>query len=218
MLEFNVAQKTWAYSLRRAPAIRGASASGAATKSTKDRASGRAESTKLGLTTLRKFAKILSRSPNQTSSEENMKSVVAALLCVSISTVAVAGEKVRNWQTGKVLDSQRNRYFVGTVGNANTAGTAQANGNYGTYQGSTNSSQTALYKVYETFLIEGDTYAYVAQERLRWKWSKPANLTVNGAVKYAVEKQKLFVIDDDGKEHEMEIVKKILRQPAEPAK
>jgi hypothetical protein len=117
-----------------------------------------------------------------------------------------------------VLDSQRNRYFVGTVGNANTTRTAQANGNYGTYQGSTNSSQTALYKVYETFLIEGDTYAYVAQERLRWKWSKPANLTVNGPVEYAVEKQKLFVIDDDGKEHEMEIVKKILRQPAEPAK
>jgi hypothetical protein len=73
----------------------------------------------------------------------------------------MAAEKVRDWQTGKVLDSQRNRYFVGTVGNANTAGTAQVNGNYGTYQGSTNSSQTALYKVYETFLIEGDTYAYV---------------------------------------------------------
>jgi hypothetical protein len=69
-----------------------------------------------------------------------------------------------------------------------------------------------------THHVEGDTYAYVAQERLRWKWSKPANLTVNGAVKYAVEKQKLSVIDDDGKELEMEIVKKILRQPAEPGK
>ena len=128
---------------------------------------------------------------------------------------AAGAEKVRDWQTGKVLDSERSRYFAGTVGSANTTGTAQANGNYGTYQGNTNSSQTAVYRVFETFLIEGDTYAYLAQERLRWRWSKAANLTVNGPVKYAVEKRKLFVIDEDGKEHEMEIVKKILRQPAE---
>jgi hypothetical protein len=70
-----------------------------------------------------------------------MKSAVAVLLCVSISTVVVlAAEKVRDWQTGTVLDSERNQYFVGTVGHASTAGTAQANGPYGTYQGSTNSS------------------------------------------------------------------------------
>lgn len=70
-----------------------------------------------------------------------------------------------------------------------------------------------MYRVYETFIIEGETYAYVAQERLRWKWSKPANLTVNGPVKYAVEKRKLYVIDEDGKEHEMEIIKRVLKQP-----
>jgi len=70
-----------------------------------------------------------------------------------------------------------------------------------------------VYRVYETFIIEGETYAYVAQERLRWKWSKPANLTVNGPVKYAVEKRKLYVIDEDGKEHEMEIIKRVLKQP-----
>ena len=130
----------------------------------------------------------------------------------------VAAEKQRDWQTGKVLDSQRSRYFAGTIGSANTTGTAQANGNYGTYQGNTNTSQTAVYRVYETFLIEGETHAYLAQERLRWRWSKPANLTVNGPVKFAVEKRKLFVIDEDGKEHEMEIVKKVLREPAGSSK
>lgn len=141
--------------------------------------------------------------------------IIVAAMFVSL---AVGAEKQRDWQTGKVLDSQRNRYFAGRVGSANTTGTAQANGNYGTYQGNTNSSQTAVYRVYETFFIEGDTYAYLAQERLKWRWSKPANLTVNGPVKYAVEKRKLFVMDEDGKEHEMEIVKKILRQPADPSK
>ena len=128
---------------------------------------------------------------------------------------AVGAEKPRDWQTGKVLDSQRSRYFAGTVGNTNTTGTAQDNGNNGTYQGNTNSSQTAVYRVFETFLIEGETHAYLAQERLKWRWSKSANLTVNGPVKFAVEKRKLFVMDEDGKEHEMEIVKKVLRTPAE---
>jgi hypothetical protein len=139
-------------------------------------------------------------------------------LVLTLSGNIHGAEKIRDWQTGKVLDSERSRYFAGTVGNANTTGTAQANGNYGTYQGNTNSSQTAIYRVFETFLIEGDTYAYLAQERLRWRWSKPANLTVNGPVKYAVEKRKLFVIDDDGKEHEMEIIKRILKQSPEQPK
>jgi hypothetical protein len=40
-------------------------------------------------------------------------------------------------------------------------------------------------------------------------------LTINGPVKYAVEKQALLVIDEDGKEHETEIIKKTLRQEPE---
>lgn len=135
------------------------------------------------------------------------------LLLLVVATTAIGAQKQRDWQKGTVLDSQRSSYFAGTVGSANTTGTAQANGGYGTYQGNTTSSQAAVYRTYETFLIEGDTYAYMAQERLRWKWSKPANLTVNGPVKFAVQKRKLFVVDDDGKEHEMEIVKRILKQP-----
>src|ERR1039458_9246228 len=86
--------------------------------------------------------------------------------------MAVAAERERDWQTGKVLDSQRSRYFAGTVGNANTTGIAQANGNYGTYQGKTNTTQTAVYRTYENFVIEGDTLVYLAQERLRWKWRR----------------------------------------------
>ena len=146
------------------------------------------------------------------------RSAVAVVLLLALTHVAAGAEKKRDWQTGKVLDSERNKYFAGTVGNATTTGTAQTSGDYGTYQGNTSSSQIAVYRVYQTFLIEGETHAYLAQERLRWKWSKPANLTVNGPVKFAVEKRKLFVIDEDGKEHEMEIVKKVLRQPPEAPK
>lgn len=139
------------------------------------------------------------------------------IMAVSLPGLTSAGEKVRKWQAGKVLDSERSRYFAGTVGSGNTTGSAQTYGGYGTYQGQTNTSQTAVYRVYETFLIEGDTHAYLAQQRLRWRWSKPANLTVNGPVKFAVEKRKLFVIDDDGKEHEMEIIKQVLKPAGQAA-
>ena len=141
--------------------------------------------------------------------KRTMFSLAVILLCVCQPSNA---EKQRNWQTGKVLDSERSRYFAGTVGSSNT------NGSYGngSYNENSNGSQTAVYRVYQNFVIEGDQYAYLAQEHLKWRWSKAANLTVNGTVKYAVEKRNLYVIDDDGKEHEMEIIKKTLKVP-EPA-
>jgi hypothetical protein len=62
------------------------------------------------------------------------------------------------------------------------------------------------------FSIETDSYVYVAQHQLR-KFTKPANLTVNGSVRFADEKRKLFVIDDDGREHGMKIVRRVLKEP-----
>ena len=115
-----------------------------------------------------------------------------------------AAEKQRDWQTGTVLDSQRASYYRGTFDNANTSVSGNQTSTYGT--------QTAVYAVYENFMIEGTMYAYAAQERLRFKWNKAANLTVNAPVKFAVEKRKLFVIDNDGKEHEMEITRQVLTQ------
>jgi hypothetical protein len=136
----------------------------------------------------------------------------ALLLMAGISVFGAA--KQRDWQDGKVLDSQRSRYFAGTIGNTSSSGTVGD----GTYSGTSNGTQTAVYRIFETFVIEGEKYVYLAQERLRWRWSKAANVTVNGPIKYAVEKRNLFVIDEDGKEHEMEIVKKTLRLPDQPIK
>ena len=138
--------------------------------------------------------------------------VLASVLAL-LPSVVLCAEKARSWQTGKVVDTERSRYFAGTVGNGNTTGTVQENG---TYQGSTNNSQTAVYRVYQTFAIEDETQVYMAEERLRWRWSKPANLTVNGPVKFAIQKRKLYVLDDDGKEHEMEIIKHVLKQVSTP--
>jgi hypothetical protein len=141
--------------------------------------------------------------------------VVFAVLVALCCHAALGAEKVRDWQTGKILDSQRSRYFSGTVGTANNA---KAEGGWAGYGIQQNASVRAACQRYVTFLIEGDTYAYLAEEHLQELSSKPANLTVNQPVKFAVEKWKLFVIDDKGKEHEMKIVKKVVRQAAEESK
>jgi hypothetical protein len=152
-----------------------------------------------------------------------MNKPLPTLAIVLIAATSAIAAKPFHWQTGKVLDTQRNRYFAGTVGSssasgsATTTGTATANGGMATGTATTSGtawgthSSTAVYRVFETFVIEGEDYVYVASERLRWRWSKPANLAVNGPVKYAVDGRKLVVMDDDSKRHEMEIVKRILK-------
>jgi hypothetical protein len=96
------------------------------------------------------------------------------------------------------------------VGGGNQSGTVAGDGSY---NGTTNSNAVAVYRVIQTYVIEAETYAYVVEERLKWRWSKPANVTVNAPVRFAVEKRKLWILDDDGKEHETQIVKRVLREP-----
>ena len=65
---------------------------------------------------------------------------------------------------------------------------------------------------HQTVVIAGDDYTYTAQRRLRWLWTKEAVLIVNTPVKFAVEKRKLFLVDDDGKNYEFDIVKQVQKE------
>ncbi len=71
-----------------------------------------------------------------------------------------------------------------------------------------------LYRVYENLIIEGDDMVYVTQERIRWRWSKGAQVTVNGEIKDYVDRRRLHVLDDMGKEHVIEILKQIKKDKA----
>jgi len=57
------------------------------------------------------------------------------------------------------------------------------------------------------YTIKGPHKTYIAREQLLFPWSKPANVTVGENVKYTVEKNKVFLLDDDGKEHKASITK-----------
>jgi len=107
---------------------------------------------------------------------------------------------------------------VSGTGQSTTVGdntTTNINGSYsGTSSTNTSGSDMPLYRVYENLIIEGDDMVYVTQERIRWRWSKAARVTVNGEVKYYVDGRRLHVLDDGGKEHVIEIVKQIRKDKA----
>ena len=125
--------------------------------------------------------------------------LVLSLLILVVIPIQ-AKEKNRAWQTGKVLDSDRASTYAGTVITGLETGTAIG---------------VPVNKVHQTYVIDLGDIVYVARQHLRWKWSKSAELTVNGTVKVAIEKSKLYLIGEDGKEYEADIVKKSLKPTKE---
>ena len=130
-----------------------------------------------------------------------------------IADTSFAKEKQREWQTGKVVDTIRDATYAGSVGHA--SGTATTSG--GTTYGNAGGSSTAVYRVYETYTIDAGDYIFVCEEHIKWRWSKPALLTVNGPVQFAMEKDHIYIKSEDGSEHETKIVKKILKTRQPPA-
>jgi len=159
-------------------------------------------------------------------------SLTYALLLTLACSLHASDRSQHEWLTGKVIDENRARYLAGVYHNGQStsttsgtvAGQSTTTGNNteinGTYSGSTTTSSsgvtTPLYRVYENLIVEGEDMIYVTQERIRWRWSKGAQVTVNGEVKYYVDKRKLHVLDDVGKEHVIEIVKQIKKEKPVP--
>ena len=154
-----------------------------------------------------------------------MKKLAVCVLVLGPSLLSAA-TKEHTWQTGTTLDTGHNRYFAGTLHNGSESGTVYGSGTSnsvgnstysqgsGSYSGSSSGMDTPIYRVYENYVIDSGTMVYLAEERLRWRWSKPAHLTVNGPVKFYIDGRKIHILDEDGKEHEASIEKQVLKQPA----
>jgi hypothetical protein len=146
------------------------------------------------------------------------------------ASYCVLGKKVEHqWSLGKVLDENRARYFAGMLNNSssqtsengtwngNASSTSvgdstntQVNGDYsGTRSTSASGMSVPIYKVYDNLVIEGEDTVYITSERLRWRWSKGAHVVVNDTVKYYVDGRKLHILDNDNKEHSVEILKTV---------
>jgi len=128
---------------------------------------------------------------------------IALIAILSISTLAFAGKKERQWKTGKLVDSA-NETFT-RHGGTNTQGHVNSDGTY-----TAGTSQVSWEHEKFIFTIRGDDMIYVVSHVISFRWSKKVELTVNGPVKYAVEKRDFYLVDENGREFKMKIEKKIL--------
>src|SRR5712691_6951137 len=112
-----------------------------------------------------------------------MKKIALMLACAGVLTLA--GSKDRDWQTGKVLDSQFNPYFAARTPDA----VANPTGTLGNTPYNVNNPSQQVEQVHDTYVIETEDAAYMV-ERVRLKAAIGANVKKYTKVKFAVEKDK----------------------------
>ena len=134
-----------------------------------------------------------------------MKQLVLSLIVLTLGLCgyASAGKKARDWQTGKLVDSQRSQILAGSVDRPGWVLKGKQ---------ITNDSKQAVYTTQDVFVIEGESLTYTVSEAVA-SGAKPAKVTVNGPIKFAIEDMVLYVTDEAGKEHRTQIMKKVLRTP-----
>ena len=129
--------------------------------------------------------------------------VSAVVVALVLGALAAA----RNWQSGTLTGTEQEKVKEGSTKTSSTEGSAKDKGNKTEYSKDTTSTTTDNIETYQVYTIETDKRVYVAKEHLLFPWSKSANVTVGEAVKFFPEKNKIYILDDDGKEHKATIVK-----------
>ena len=127
-----------------------------------------------------------------------MKSSGILVLAILLAGTAFAQPK-RDWQDGTWRDSERIASLAGVVANGSVVGN------------SATATAVPVHRVYQEFVIETPDRFLFAEQRLRFRWSKAVPMTVNASVKYALEKDKIYVVGEDGKEYELSVTKKVLK-------
>jgi len=120
------------------------------------------------------------------------------------TTLALAN----SWQTGKLLDAERQEVPTGSTTTHNTD-SQYKNGNYSKNTTVHTTEDTDNYQVYT---IQTPTKTYIAREKLNFPWSKPANISVGEEVKFTAQGNRLTILDDDQKQHKATIVKTSVNQ------
>jgi hypothetical protein len=144
-----------------------------------------------------------------------MKRIVsgAILLCAMFLPGAIAlGATARQWQSGKLLDTEQQKVKQGSTTTYNTNGQAKDKNGKTDYSQTTTATSNDDVDTYEVYTIQGPDKTYIAREKLLFPWSKPAIVTVGAEVKFAVDGRKLYISDESQKEHKASVVKTSLNR------
>lgn len=132
---------------------------------------------------------------------------IALPLIIVLLAVPTFAATARHWQSGTLLEVEQEKVPSGTVSHSNADVTAKDKGDKTQYSGSKTTTTTQDYDTFQIYTVEGGGKVYTAKEQLLFPWSKPANITVGEKMKYVIDKNRMYLLDDDGKEHKAKITK-----------
>jgi hypothetical protein len=128
-----------------------------------------------------------------------MLRIVTAVLL--LSSFAITAEKPKEWKTGKLISF--NQHGWTSRGGSTTTGSVNPDG---TFNASTNTASWNHVTFYA--VVDAGELTYFAERTLSWRWQRSPRMTENTEVKWRIEKDNLFLVDDAGKEFKMSIVKR----------
>src|ERR1044072_1418467 len=107
--------------------------------------------------------------------------MVRILGLILLIVIPLSALKDKEWQEGKLIDIKNEPYTEGSV-----------------------FVSGGVHKERITYVIEAGTYIYSASH-LHYRRDKTMPITVNAKVKFAIEKTKFYLLDEDGKEHDLKL-------------
>lgn len=122
--------------------------------------------------------------------------LAACVISLTASSVFSADSSPK-WQSGTLLETEKQRVLQGTTQTSRSERT----GDRSDRSRNTTSTTNDNYDNFQVYTIQGDRTTYVVRERLLFPWSKPASVTVGATLKFAVEKNTVYLLGDDGKQH-----------------
>jgi hypothetical protein len=129
------------------------------------------------------------------------------LLMISLAAASLAA-KDRAWQTGTLLDKSLNPYFRTVDGSADKPHESVS---YESFAVAVNVRRSTGDVIIDDYVVEGADTVYLA-EGTRFKTFKAAHLSLSLPLTYAVEKNKLYIMDLDKNEYETVILKQLPRK------
>jgi|SRR5215472_4115897 hypothetical protein len=114
--------------------------------------------------------------------------------------IGLGGSKERAWQEGMLLNPEKNAYFLSVEKTEQITASSYQRGNTAV------GSDSPVVIVREHFVVESADGVYLV-ERARFVSSPPPRLFIAMQVKFCLEKNKLYILDRDGKEVEMRVLK-----------
>jgi len=137
----------------------------------------------------------------------NLKSCAPISVLFLAALYSFAADNSRDWKAGTLLETEKQQVHQGSTKTTNTEGTIKDKGNKADYSQTTTSKTNDDYDTFQVYTIQGDGKTYIVRERLLFPWSKPANVTVGEKLKYSVQKNTMYLLDDDGKQHKAAVSK-----------